>query len=588
MSDFERLRHLLLADERDKLATAEQRIIELERVNRELAAQLPGLVRAAPAEPMSRALASPVAAALGNAVQRNRASIVDALFPVIGPIIRKAIAEALRGMMRDLNQVLEHGFSRRGMRWRIEAWRSGVPFAQIVLKHSLRYQIDHVFLIERDSGLLLHRESSPGLPDLDADAIAGMLTAIAQFVRDSVGGEGAESLEAVRIGEHLLWVLDGPRASLACFIRGVPPASLRVVLSDRLEQIHAQFPDAGEDTLDDESIARLGLSANLEPAALVAASSALGDADAGPRKRPSLWPLLLIGLAIVLALGWYFLHIARWNERVEALQAGLRAHPGFLLTAMDSRPWRQLRVHGLLDADAEPLQPLLDRADLGEVQPSVEVAGYLSSDDAIVLKRARRLLDAPASVSLGVADGVLIVSGEAAGEWIDRRRTQAAWIAGVREVDWEVRATADSPRIMPAARPASVPADAQAAARDALHALVAEIEQVSLYFSHDTVPLAASDDLLRQLATSLREAQSLATVAGVRLHLAIHGCSDATGAEELNARLREERAGWLRENLRKAGVASELLDAATLVTAADATAAIRAAMLRVQVVEVTR
>ena len=80
----------------------------------------------------------------------------------------------------------------------------------------------------------------------------------------------------------------------------------------------------------------------------------------------------------------------------------------------------------------------------------------------------------------------------------------------------------------------------------------------------------------------------MAAVAGVRLHLAIHGCSDATGAAELNARLREERAGWLRENLRNAGVASELLDAATLVTAADATAAIRAAMLRVQVVEVTR
>ena len=44
--------------------------------------------------------------------------------------------------MRDLNQVLEHGLSPRGIRWRIEAWRSGVPFAQIVLRHCLRYQVD--------------------------------------------------------------------------------------------------------------------------------------------------------------------------------------------------------------------------------------------------------------------------------------------------------------------------------------------------------------------------------------------------------------------------------------------------------------
>ncbi|HPG93730.1 MAG TPA: hypothetical protein PLR28_04145, partial [Dokdonella sp.] len=237
MSDLERLKHLLLADEREALLLAEQRIAALEQTHRELATRLPSLVRAAPQEPMTRALASPVAAALGNAVHENRASIIDALFPVIGPIIRKAIAEALRGLMRDMNQVFEYGFSPRGIRWRIEAWRSGVPFAQVVLKHSLNYRIDHVFLIERDSGLVLHRASSPGLPELDADAIAGMLTAIGQFVRDSVGPGGGESLEAARVGEHLLWVLDGPRASIASFIRGVPPDTLRVILSDRLEQI---------------------------------------------------------------------------------------------------------------------------------------------------------------------------------------------------------------------------------------------------------------------------------------------------------------------------------------------------------------
>ena len=106
MSDFDRLRQLLLDEERTKLALAEQRIGELERVNSQLAALLPELVSAAPREPMSRALATPVAAALGNAVNENRASIVDALFPVIGPIIRKAIAEALRGLMRDMNTVL--------------------------------------------------------------------------------------------------------------------------------------------------------------------------------------------------------------------------------------------------------------------------------------------------------------------------------------------------------------------------------------------------------------------------------------------------------------------------------------------------
>ena len=121
MGDLERLKHLLIADEREVLSRVERRVEALEQVNAELASQLPSLVRAAPVEPMNRALANPVAAALGSAVQRNRTSIVDALFPVIGPIIRKAIAEALRGLMRDMNRVLESTFTPRGIRWRIEA-----------------------------------------------------------------------------------------------------------------------------------------------------------------------------------------------------------------------------------------------------------------------------------------------------------------------------------------------------------------------------------------------------------------------------------------------------------------------------------
>ncbi len=113
---------------------------------------------------MASALATPVTQALGAAVRENRALIVDVLFPVIGPAIRKAIAEAMRSLVADINRTMESSFTRRGLRWRMQAWHSGVPYAEIVLKKSLKYGVDHVFLIERDSGLVLARESAPDLP----------------------------------------------------------------------------------------------------------------------------------------------------------------------------------------------------------------------------------------------------------------------------------------------------------------------------------------------------------------------------------------------------------------------------------------
>ena len=104
-----------------------------------------------------------------------------------------------------LSRALDASLSGRGLRWRIESWRTGMPYAQVVLKHTLRYRIDHLFLIEAGSGLVIHRESAPELSDLDSDAVAGMLTAIQQFVRDSVGTEAA-TLDVASVGEHLLWV----------------------------------------------------------------------------------------------------------------------------------------------------------------------------------------------------------------------------------------------------------------------------------------------------------------------------------------------------------------------------------------------
>ena len=549
MSDFDHLRHLLLGEERAKLDQAEQRIAELERINHQLAAQLPGLVKAAPAEPMSRALATPVAAALGNAVQQNRASIVDALFPVIGPIIRKAIAEALRGMMRDLNQMLEHGFSPRGIRWRIEAWRSGVPFAQIVLRHSLRYQLDHVFLIERDSGLVLQHASSPGLPELDADAIAGMLTAIGQFVRDSVGPDGTDSLEAARVGEHLLWVQDGPRATLACFIRGVPPDALRIVLSDRLERIHAQMVDADDGESWRAKLQHSSPDASLDPVDLLKASAAMADRDATPSsQRSSRWLMVVVLLLILLAIGWQVLRTQRWNAQVEVLRKELLSHPGFLLAGIESKAWQRLRVQGLIDVDAEPVQPVLDRGDFGSVAPELDIRGFLSTDDAVVLKRARRLLGPPASVNLSVNQGVLVAEGMAAADWIGQRQADAAWVAGVHGVDW---------RVMP-------PADSTGQARAELERLADSLATRAVTFAHGVEPDADSEAGLDGIAALLKQAVSLAVAAEVTLQLHIEGYNDAPGSGELNARLRQARAEWLRDRLREHGVPAALLDAAEL------------------------
>ena len=128
----------------------------------------------------------------------------------------------------------------------------------------------------------------------------------------------------------------------------------------------------------------------------------------------------------------------------------------------------------------------------------------------------------------------------------------------------------------------------QAQARSALNKLIAEIGQKSLLFTSATEPSDDSVAELRHVADSLKTAGALAATAGVTLHLTIDGYSDAPGTAVLNAKLRMARAEWLRDSLRQAGAAAALLDDATLSTTTDASAGVRGAKLRVQIVEAIR
>lgn len=565
--EFERLRELLLGDERRELAAARARIAELERAQQDLPQRLPGAAVEAlrsgkDTARVAGALAEPVAHALGAAVQNNRESIVDALFPVIGPMIRKAIAEALRGLVGNLNDAIESSFTLRGLKWRMEAWRAGVPYAQVVLKHRLAYAIDHVFLIERGSGLVLGHASAPGLPPLDADAIAGMLTALGDFVDDSVGGDAGGELGSAQVGEYVVRVEHGPQANLACFVRGVPPAELRVAMAQRLEDVHARIPalapGATLQALGDDAEVR----ERLEPDRLM--RDAAGSARAAPAKSSRV-PLAIITLLVLALVGAFIAERWRWNTRVEALRAALVAHPGFVLTGLDATPWpwRSLAVHGLLDPDATPIAPVLARAAPAGVVPTLDVTGYLSADDAVIERRAHRLLAVPDGVALDVKGGVLQLSGRAPQAWTDAALARAAWIAGVVRVESSL-AGAD---------------DEAALARTELDRLLADIAQKVVPFVDGAEAAADSGGLADALAASLRRADALAKVAGKTLAVTTWGSNDDSGSEDTNARVRAQRAQWLALALSARGVAG--VQSAASAVATDAVP-VRGAFVRIQ------
>src|SRR5688500_18731076 len=269
---------------------------------------------------LKRALAPTIEDAISTSVRRNPQPLADALFPIIGPAIRKAIAATLSGMLESLNTTLEHSLSWRALRWRLDARRAGKSFAEIVLLNTLGYRVEQVFLMHRPSGLLLQHITAPGTSAHDADMVSGMLTAIRDFVQDSFKVSDDEGLQTLKVGDLSVWIEHGPHALLAVVVRGTAPQSLRTTLQQALEAVHAQYSDLLESFE--------GNAARFEGARPLLETCFQQEFRGRERQRGIPPRVMVIAAVVLLAIGvWMFFALrarSRWNGYVNAL----RAQPG--------------------------------------------------------------------------------------------------------------------------------------------------------------------------------------------------------------------------------------------------------------------
>ena len=220
-----------------------QQIVELQELHKRLddpnvrAAELSQVLAKAVAlslkrdRELQRSFYPIVEQALQISVARNPRLLATSLAPIIGESVRKAVANAFRSMAENINIMLERSLSFESMKWRFEALRTGKSYGEIALLRSLRYKVQQVFLIHRETGLVLQHISVQGEGVSEAELVSGMLTAIQDFVRDSFTSQHSQDLETMQAGEFLIWVHHGPQALLAGTILGTPPPELRNVFA---------------------------------------------------------------------------------------------------------------------------------------------------------------------------------------------------------------------------------------------------------------------------------------------------------------------------------------------------------------------
>ncbi len=531
---LEELRHLIIAPEQKEIAEIQERLDDRKQRAEDVSSIVAEAIQIRRERggdrALSEALAPTIQDTLRESVRKNPHVLADALFPVMGPAIRKSITEALRGMLESFNQALEYSLSVRGLQWRIEALRTGKSFGEIVLMHSLLYRVEQVFLIHRKTGLVLGHVVAQSVATQDPSMVAGMLSAIQQFVADSFDARSDETLDSLNVGGLEVFVEQSPDAVIAAVIRGHAPADYRLAMKEALEEIQQQYSAALEDfegdagpflAVDD----RLGhlLTAQLKE-------------KQGPQKKP-VAAIVAVSVIALVAIGWlgyssYLLF--EWSRFLHAV----RGQPGIVVLSYAKQNGRY-HIQGFKDPLAEDPAKLLAKQGIDPQNAEFDLAPFYSLDDAIVLKRAQVMLHPPASVKLTEKDGQLIAEGVAEPKWIARIEERGPWIAGVHGVDISHLQNSDWVQMEPLKR---------------------AIESEVLLFPLGRAELESGQET--KFAESTKNIRALLAQAGTlneQVSIELIGHTDSTGIEATNLTLSAERAAKIRAALLRSGVPPAIL-----------------------------
>ncbi len=300
------------------------------------------------------ALAPEMGAAIKRQIVLERDSMVDALYPVIGNTIAKYFAEAIR----TINEKVEQTFSAEGLSRKIRAKMQGVSEAELILKESVPFQIQAIFLIHNLSGLVMidiQQSDLDSLTDpIDADMLAGMLTAIRSFANECMTRESSNSeLDAINYSGFKILLEVAGYCYLAVMIQGEPNLAFVNKIRNVFEKIIQIHGDRLKQFDGDPSI----IPAKVE----IELKTLMGINQTKSSKRSSK-TLILISLAafalILIPIGIYQYHSHRDRQLEAKVLEGLASTPELAVYRLDvSANGDRLKLSGKL-----PNQQLRDRA----------------------------------------------------------------------------------------------------------------------------------------------------------------------------------------------------------------------------------
>lgn len=422
--NLEELRELLLAPEWKEIARLEelaQRPPSLEDYSQALPEAIKH--RLALDQELDKALEPTISQILNQSFQENPQAFAEALFPLLGPAIKKMVLHTFRQMTQSVNQALNQNFNP----WlRYQAFKAGVSYSHYLLLHQLVYRVEQIFFIEKESGILLDHVYHPEVEIRDPDLIGAMLTAINDFATDSLSsGEEQEEggVEHLTFGELSLLTSISSSATLTLVVRGQVPPDLEEKTDALLERLLYR----NRDLLDNFK----GDTQAFKPITTPMLEELLLGKESEEEQKLS-FPFKVVIFLVLSALIWFGADQLVRSYRFHSFYKELQETPGIVI-AQANRGFYSSEIIGLKDPLASDPQAiaqkhLIDNCDYHWQE-------FYSSDRDIISQRFLKAAAPPKEVQISWDKETLKARGYADEAWKNRALLLASHLPGVPRYD---------------------------------------------------------------------------------------------------------------------------------------------------------
>ncbi|MDJ0533959.1 MAG: OmpA family protein [Xenococcaceae cyanobacterium MO_207.B15] len=242
---------------------------------------------------ISCALGSEMGKAIKAQIELEKDAMVDALYPVIGSTISKYLAEEIQ----RINDKVEKTLSPEGISRKIRAKMRGVSEAELILQESLVCSVRAIFLIHKDSGLVIRDIQPDQEHPLESDMVAGMLTAIRSFANDCITSDS--ELNEIDYSHFQILLEAAGYCYIAVVVNGIPPQQFRDRIRETLSTIVMKYGNYMEEYEGDPSTIPQSVNLLLKNLTIIETDSS-SDSQSPKKSFASLFWLLGILLAGIL------------------------------------------------------------------------------------------------------------------------------------------------------------------------------------------------------------------------------------------------------------------------------------------------